>query len=85
MSRNRDYPEYQYEHANITGETDKVCVACDKKAAKLIRVAWSYMRGDDGHEPVCKRHFKMAENNWSQFRAHMFTKEKFLKQKTEAS
>ena len=73
----RQYPFYRCEHADAQSGAE--CCACDKRAVKSVRIAYSYMRGEDEFEPVCKRHFKMVENEEGRFFAHMATKERFLK------
>jgi hypothetical protein len=74
MSR-RQYPDTRGEFGGAPLEPCE-CTACQEPAVSTARVAWSYMRGDDSTEPVCKRHRRMAEDNPGRFIAHMLTKEK---------
>lgn len=74
----REYPQVRYETGGAPAELCECC-ACAERAVATTRVAYSYMRGEDEMEPVCKRHRRMAEENASRFIAHMMTKSKFVK------
>lgn len=73
----KQYPQLHSIRYSDAVEAD--CVACERIAIATARVEWSYMRGEDEFEPVCRRHAQMAENQFKRFIAHMNTKEEFLK------
>lgn len=83
MSR-RDYPRVGGGRPVPAVVLGSVCCACAEPAAARVWVQWSYMRGEDEAEPVCKRHQGMAGSQPSRFIAHMMTKDRHLERKCEA-
>lgn len=64
---------------DVTATTpDEECSACEKPAAATIRIATTYMRGEDDFYPACKRHRDIANGSLSRFLAHVRTKTKFI-------
>lgn len=63
------------------------CCACDKPTTHWVRVAFTYMRGEDDFFDVCHRHRDMAAEptQMSRFFAHVRTKERFLQAKAEGA
>lgn len=57
------------------------CECCERPAIGMVRVEWSYMRGEDDVYPVCGRHLQMANKQFDRYIAHLRTKEKFLSKK----
>lgn len=84
MSRNRKYP-YIQDDGSLKGEVGIECEGCDKPATHWVRLAWSYMRGEDESAYACHRHFNMARDNLDRFLAHIRTKERFMSEKTGAA
>lgn len=67
---------------SVRGGSDE-CDACEKPAVATIRIATTYMRGEDDFYPACKRHRDIADGSLSRFLAHVRTKAKFLGDKRQ--
>ena len=59
------------------------CCACDKPATAWVRIAGSYMRGDDEFYSVCDRHRSIANDAPGRFFAHIRTKSRFVSEKVQ--
>lgn len=57
-------------------EEFRECAACKKEATHWARISYSFMRGEDGGEPVCQRHEQMAWKQFGRFMAHVATKDR---------
>lgn len=81
MSRSVKFPAVRSTHSAPKDDSrDELpeCTACNKPARHWVRIAWSFMRGEDTNEPVCGRHLRMASKNSQRFMAHMMTKDAYI-------
>lgn len=69
----------KYPSVRSTGklpQSDGECVCCENKAIRFVRVAFSYMRGDDESYSVCQRHFDVANGSTKRLFEQMAIKTK---------
>lgn len=65
--------------------TDEECCACDQKATHWVRIAWTYVRGEDDVEKACRRHHDMAKGRFDRFSSQMRSKARTIERKGGAS
>lgn len=73
------YPDFQgWQHDPKATEP---CECCDRQSIGTVRIAFSYMRGDDAFYHVCHRHMEMARNQTRRMVAHAATKARWFASK----